>query len=66
MCLAGVQVAAQETAHGPTPDRMSAIASHIIGQRRYIATSLSQLRLSLPMPCLLLHVGTSAGPDSLT
>ena len=32
--LLGVQVAAQEIAKGPVPDRMSAIASHIIGQRR--------------------------------
>ena len=30
-----VQVAAQEIAKGPTPDRMAAIASHIIGQRRW-------------------------------
>ena len=30
-----VQVAAQEIAEGPTPDRMAAIASHIIGQRRW-------------------------------
>jgi hypothetical protein len=50
MGLAGVQVAAQETAHGPTPDRMSAIALHIIGQRRYIKLGLSRLRLSLQTP----------------
>ena len=59
MGLAGVQVAGQETGHGPTPDRMSAIASHIIGQRRYTTKGLSRLRISLQVPRLLLHFGTN-------
>ena len=63
-----MQVAAQETAHGPTPDRMSAIASHIIGQRRYITSGEIACHVCcFPYKCLACYCmsGTSAGPDSL-
>lgn len=30
------QVSAQEIAKGPTPDRMTALASHVIGQGRWV------------------------------
>lgn len=44
-----VQVAAQEIAHGPTQDRMAAIASHIVGQRRCVSNQNASSLLQTPL-----------------